>query len=334
MGAAPPPDRPRSGRDVLAAALRESAEEAAASLRSAAEDARAAPLFGEDLAAVGLDHDRREAMDAAFNERARDMERELEQRRPRSNEPEGLADVIGHLARAVFEGALIAASGASGALEAAYDGHPWDFFLGTPLEARAHRAAVELGDGEAMVRVLAGEDGRAALQDPAMQLAIPADELAAEVARRLAAAGDAGFDSPTLVPGDMTFPEFLKNRDAWVYAALDVARYSVERCHEEELDELAALPMLMEQDHQRIDDSGRRKRPSTAAHPEPDESAESFGKRAALAGLSPEELLIEFAKTRALQGFAVRDPYLYNRVKTIETRVARHAEKFSRGVYE
>ena len=329
MGAAPPPDRPRSGRDVLAAALRESAEEAAASLRSAAEDARAAPLFGEDLAAVGLDHDRREAMDAAFNERARDMERELEQRRPRSNEPEGLADVIGHLARAVFEGALIAASGASGALEAAYDGHPWDFFLGTPLEARAHRAAVELGDGEAMVRVLAGEDGRAALQDPAMQLAIPADELAAEVARRLAAAGDA--DSPTLVPGDMTFPEFLKNRDAWVYAALDVARYSVERCHDEELDELAALPMLMEQDHQRIDDSGRRKKPSTAAHPEPDESA---GERAALSGLSSEELLIEFAKIRALRGFAVRDPYLYNRVKTIETRLARHAEKFSRSMYE
>jgi len=323
---------------VLAAALRESAEEAAASLRSAAEDARAAPLFGEDLAAVGLDLERRGAMERAFDEGAADMARRLERRHAHPSEPENLAGLIAGAVKvglqACLESAAIALAGTRHALEAAYDGHPWDLFLGTPLEARAHRAAVELGDGEAMVRVLAGEDGRAALQDPAMQLAIPADELAAEVARRLAAASRAGFDSPTLVPGDMTFPEFLKNRDAWVYAALDVARYTVDLCHEEELDELAALPMLMEQDHQRIDDSGRRKRPSTAAHPEPDESAESSGERAALSGLSPEELLIEFAKIRALQGFAVRDPYLYNRVKTIETRLARHAEKFSRSMYE
>jgi hypothetical protein len=319
VGAAPPPDHPRSGRDVLAAALRESAEEAAASLRSAAEDARAAPLFGEDLAAVGLDHDRREAMDAAFDEGAADMARRLERRHAHPSEPETLAGLIVGAVKvglqACLESAAIALAGTRHALEVAYDGDLMGIAYGTPAQARAFRALRDHGDAAHFLRV-EGQTGEDALLLDLLKV-LPVAELAER-----AADADADRDDPqvralseqprgsendnSLRSFDLfSVRELHEWRNRWVEAAYRTAEFLAGRTRDAELRAIARGEQL-------------------------DESAEA----AEAARLTPAELLLMFAVGDTPRGYAGGDARAYQDVQTLRRRLQRRLKKASGSMSE
>jgi hypothetical protein len=308
---------------VLAAALRESAEEAAASLRSAAEDARAAPLFGEDLAAVGLDHDRREAMGRAFDEGAADMARRLERRHAHPREPENLAGLIVGAVKvglqACLESAAIALAGTRHALEVAYDGDLVGIAYGTPAQARAFRALRDHGDAAHFLRV-EGQTGEDALLLDLLEV-LPVAELAER-----AADADADRDDPRVralseqprgsendVMSDnslrsfdlLSVRELHEWRNRWVEAAYRTAEFLDGRTRDAELRAIARGEQL-------------------------DESAEA----AEAAQLTPAELLLMFAVGDNPRGYAGGDARAYQDVQTLRRRLQRRLKKASGSMSE
>src|SRR5829696_9429147 len=130
-------DRPPSARiaAALAVVLRDSArasvdaadeeaeaslhvarDEARAKLEAAAEDARRVPLVSEDAEKIGLDRERRENMERAFDKGAAEMaRRRARARRPSDAPPETLGGAAVGAARegllAVADAALVTLAG-------------------------------------------------------------------------------------------------------------------------------------------------------------------------------------------------------------------------------